>query len=411
MSAVSSESPLAAADLSAPSANASTAQSAGPPGHDAADFGANEWLVDELYQRYLADPGSVDRAWWSFFADYRPTRGNGTGPQPAMTEGNSGDTLVAPPPAPGPSAPSGPASPSAPRARRRQRPRRAKRRRRPSGAAGPAARYPAARGRRARQAARRRRPHRAEHGGQPLRSHRHQRPRVPGQAAYRQPHRHQQPPAARQGREGLLHPPDRLRRRPGRQADARDERRVRRGGRQAGPRDAAPHQPRPGHRPAEQGRQPPAPGAEHQGRRRDGLPPVLDGVRGRGPQGAQRQAHRRRLPGHHDLPDQPGHHRHRAFRAAPDAGSGLHRRRRRHGIPRRLPGRERGDHGAARDQQDGHAHLHLRPPDHPGRPVRGIPAGHPPSAARRGRLLRRALRELAHPLRAGALGQGLPLRA
>ena len=37
-----------------------------------ADFGANEWLVEELYQRYLADPSSVDRAWWSFFADFRP---------------------------------------------------------------------------------------------------------------------------------------------------------------------------------------------------------------------------------------------------------------------------------------------------------------------------------------------------
>ncbi|HEV2377407.1 MAG TPA: multifunctional oxoglutarate decarboxylase/oxoglutarate dehydrogenase thiamine pyrophosphate-binding subunit/dihydrolipoyllysine-residue succinyltransferase subunit [Streptosporangiaceae bacterium] len=37
------------------------------------DFGPNEWLVDELYQRYLADPGSVDMAWWSFFADYKPS--------------------------------------------------------------------------------------------------------------------------------------------------------------------------------------------------------------------------------------------------------------------------------------------------------------------------------------------------
>ena len=37
-----------------------------------ADFGPNEWLVDELYQRYQADPASVDRAWWNFFADYRP---------------------------------------------------------------------------------------------------------------------------------------------------------------------------------------------------------------------------------------------------------------------------------------------------------------------------------------------------
>src|SRR5215468_7543263 len=36
------------------------------------DFGPNEWLVDELYQRYQADPDSVDRAWWNFFADYRP---------------------------------------------------------------------------------------------------------------------------------------------------------------------------------------------------------------------------------------------------------------------------------------------------------------------------------------------------
>jgi multifunctional 2-oxoglutarate metabolism enzyme len=49
-----------------------------------ADFGANEWLVEELYQRYLADPGSVDRAWWSFFADFQPSLPNGTGPQPVI---------------------------------------------------------------------------------------------------------------------------------------------------------------------------------------------------------------------------------------------------------------------------------------------------------------------------------------
>ncbi|MGH3277519.1 MAG: multifunctional oxoglutarate decarboxylase/oxoglutarate dehydrogenase thiamine pyrophosphate-binding subunit/dihydrolipoyllysine-residue succinyltransferase subunit [Trebonia sp.] len=92
MSAVSSESPHAATDLSAPSAHPS---SQAQPGESAepgtaptsADFGTNEWLVDELYQRYLTDPGSVDKAWWSFFADYRPVRSvNGTGPQPAVTE-------------------------------------------------------------------------------------------------------------------------------------------------------------------------------------------------------------------------------------------------------------------------------------------------------------------------------------
>nr|WP_250567270.1 hypothetical protein [Streptomyces sp. Tu102] len=38
----------------------------------AAAFGANEWLVDEIYQQYLADPNSIDKAWWDFFADYRP---------------------------------------------------------------------------------------------------------------------------------------------------------------------------------------------------------------------------------------------------------------------------------------------------------------------------------------------------
>ncbi|MDQ1738070.1 MAG: multifunctional 2-oxoglutarate metabolism enzyme [Pseudonocardiales bacterium] len=39
------------------------------------DFGANEWLVEEMYERYLADPSTVDAAWHDFFADYRPTVG------------------------------------------------------------------------------------------------------------------------------------------------------------------------------------------------------------------------------------------------------------------------------------------------------------------------------------------------
>ncbi|MFB9883721.1 multifunctional oxoglutarate decarboxylase/oxoglutarate dehydrogenase thiamine pyrophosphate-binding subunit/dihydrolipoyllysine-residue succinyltransferase subunit [Planobispora siamensis] len=42
-----------------------------------AAFGQNEWLVDELYQKYLQDPESVDRAWWNFFADYTPDSGSG----------------------------------------------------------------------------------------------------------------------------------------------------------------------------------------------------------------------------------------------------------------------------------------------------------------------------------------------
>jgi len=95
MSAVSSESPLAAADLSAPSVHPSSpaqpGESAEPGAAPAgADFGPNEWLVDELYERYLNDPGSVDKAWWSFFADYRPVRVvNGTGPQPVLTDASA----------------------------------------------------------------------------------------------------------------------------------------------------------------------------------------------------------------------------------------------------------------------------------------------------------------------------------
>jgi 2-oxoglutarate dehydrogenase E1 component len=35
-------------------------------------FGANTWLVDELYAKFARDKNSVDPAWWDFFEDYRP---------------------------------------------------------------------------------------------------------------------------------------------------------------------------------------------------------------------------------------------------------------------------------------------------------------------------------------------------
>jgi 2-oxoglutarate dehydrogenase E1 component len=41
-------------------------------GNPLADFGPNEWIVEDMYQRYLADPASVDPAWHDFFADYKP---------------------------------------------------------------------------------------------------------------------------------------------------------------------------------------------------------------------------------------------------------------------------------------------------------------------------------------------------
>ncbi|WP_133169188.1 2-oxoglutarate dehydrogenase E1 subunit family protein, partial [Streptomyces sp. MH60] len=65
----------------------------------AAAFGANEWLVDEIYQQYLQDPNSVDRAWWDFFADYKP----GAAAQPASGAVTT-DTGSTPPAAPAPQA-------------------------------------------------------------------------------------------------------------------------------------------------------------------------------------------------------------------------------------------------------------------------------------------------------------------
>ena len=58
----------------------------------ATGFGANSWLVEEMYQRFLDDPRSVSDAWREFFADYRP--------------------MVSPAPAAAPTSPAG-ATPSA----------------------------------------------------------------------------------------------------------------------------------------------------------------------------------------------------------------------------------------------------------------------------------------------------------
>ncbi|MDX3537161.1 multifunctional oxoglutarate decarboxylase/oxoglutarate dehydrogenase thiamine pyrophosphate-binding subunit/dihydrolipoyllysine-residue succinyltransferase subunit, partial [Streptomyces sp. MB09-01] len=55
-----------------PSNSSTTTEAAEGGKNPASGFGANEWLVDEIYQQYLQDPNSVDRAWWDFFADYKP---------------------------------------------------------------------------------------------------------------------------------------------------------------------------------------------------------------------------------------------------------------------------------------------------------------------------------------------------
>ncbi|WP_219413080.1 multifunctional oxoglutarate decarboxylase/oxoglutarate dehydrogenase thiamine pyrophosphate-binding subunit/dihydrolipoyllysine-residue succinyltransferase subunit [Pseudonocardia nigra] len=47
--------------------------------NQAGQFGPNEWLVEEMYQRFLDDPATVDPAWHEFFADYRPADATGSG--------------------------------------------------------------------------------------------------------------------------------------------------------------------------------------------------------------------------------------------------------------------------------------------------------------------------------------------
>jgi 2-oxoglutarate dehydrogenase E1 component len=72
-----------------------TSQATNPQDNPLVGFGPNEWIVEDMYQRYLADPNSVDPAWHDFFADYRPV----------PTEPATAAASKAPSPAPAPSAP------------------------------------------------------------------------------------------------------------------------------------------------------------------------------------------------------------------------------------------------------------------------------------------------------------------
>ncbi len=122
MSAVSSGSPQGREQAREPGTSDEPGRPHEPAGPASqANFGANEWLVEELYQRYLADPSSVDRAWWSFFADYTPALPNGTGPQPVITtpaqpSQAAPQAVEAPQPQAGPTARPAPASQPVPQA-------------------------------------------------------------------------------------------------------------------------------------------------------------------------------------------------------------------------------------------------------------------------------------------------------
>ena len=44
------------------------------------DFGANDWLLEEMYEQYTADPSSVDETWADYFKSHgAPSTGAGDG--------------------------------------------------------------------------------------------------------------------------------------------------------------------------------------------------------------------------------------------------------------------------------------------------------------------------------------------
>ncbi|MFJ4026578.1 multifunctional oxoglutarate decarboxylase/oxoglutarate dehydrogenase thiamine pyrophosphate-binding subunit/dihydrolipoyllysine-residue succinyltransferase subunit [Paenarthrobacter sp. NPDC089989] len=82
------------------------------------EFGGNEWLVDELYERYQQDKNSVDAKWWPLFESFDTgdgTSSNGTSAAPAAANPPTQVLPVVAPaaaaPAPAPAAP--PATPAA----------------------------------------------------------------------------------------------------------------------------------------------------------------------------------------------------------------------------------------------------------------------------------------------------------
>ncbi|QLY32856.1 multifunctional oxoglutarate decarboxylase/oxoglutarate dehydrogenase thiamine pyrophosphate-binding subunit/dihydrolipoyllysine-residue succinyltransferase subunit [Nocardia huaxiensis] len=73
-------------------------------------FGQNQWLVDEMYQKYKQDPSSVDESWHEFLADYTPENTGDTGnSKPVAASAPAAAPTAAPAPAPAPQPAAAPA--------------------------------------------------------------------------------------------------------------------------------------------------------------------------------------------------------------------------------------------------------------------------------------------------------------
>ena len=284
-------------------------------------FGPNEWLVDEIYQQYLAGPELASTGLVGLLRRLQagrrraPAPTAATAPRRPARRGHRRPPAPPPPPtapAPAPAA-TPPPAPTAPPTARRRRPRS---RRRPPSRPGQPRRSPpppaAADGRSPRRSRPRRRGRHALQG--------------PGRRAssptWRPASRCRPPPACARcrpscssttassstttctrGRGGKvsLHPPDRLRAGPGARGACPEMNNA------FAEVDGKPALVKPEHVNLGLAIDLPKPdgtrtlrGAVHQGRRDDGLRAVLGGLRGHRPPGPQQQADRRRLRRHHD---------------------------------------------------------------------------------------------------------------
>ncbi len=59
--------------------------------HATPDFGTNQWLVEEMYERFQEDPASVDPKWATFFKDGAQVSSNGTTPEAAAVAAEAPD--------------------------------------------------------------------------------------------------------------------------------------------------------------------------------------------------------------------------------------------------------------------------------------------------------------------------------
>ncbi|HVK36043.1 MAG TPA: hypothetical protein VM428_10325, partial [Microlunatus sp.] len=81
----------------------------------AEEFGANDWLLEEMYEQYVSDPGSVDPTWAEYFKTHQlggaTNRSTGNGP---TANGSTGPAAKPAAPAAAPKAAAAPAKQTAP---------------------------------------------------------------------------------------------------------------------------------------------------------------------------------------------------------------------------------------------------------------------------------------------------------